>query len=453
MRTVRLPGVADKDVASAIELQLDTLHPWDEEAIEWSWWRVSLSELVVGIARQSTLSRYETLFSEAGIPMAGATFSSAVIHAALRLQHAAPKSVFCYMLPGNGRIEVYGESEARPCYSAEYALSTERALAVARAELRLPPEYVAAELGEALTAPPSISPLAFAAALAASAPLSVRFANLLPAARRASHSRTQYVIPIALAALVAIGLVTVFVLFPVITERRYVRDLTAEQNRLAPIALRVQSIDKTLAAHRARIAALDDFRRRPQADLDVLNELVRILPEKVWTDSIEIFPDSIVIGGEADQAEPLLKLLESSPLFQKSRVCHVGNAQRRRGRVPDQGHAPRARGKEHTVSLSSRDRRAADGASWSCCDLGAFPVRDLPDSAVLPLLRARRRFAELRATAAAPRAAAPNCRGPAGARSSPQTNRCRFGGSGTWHYSGRHMLPKLRLNWFYRRAG
>jgi hypothetical protein len=184
VRTARLPGVAEKDVASAIELQLDTLHPWDEEAIEWSWWRVSVSDVVVGIVRQSTLSRYETLFSEAGIPMAGATFSSAVIHAALRLQHAAPKSVFCYILTGKGRIEVYGESEARPCYSAEYALSTERALAVARAELRLPPEHVAVELGEALTAPTAISPLAFAAALAASAPLSVRFANLLPVADR-----------------------------------------------------------------------------------------------------------------------------------------------------------------------------------------------------------------------------------------------------------------------------
>ena len=100
VRTVRLAGVADKDTASAIELQLDTLHPWDEEPIEWSWWRVSANDVVVGIVRQSTLSHYETLFSEAGIPMAAATFSSAVIYAALRLQHAAPASIFCYTCPG-----------------------------------------------------------------------------------------------------------------------------------------------------------------------------------------------------------------------------------------------------------------------------------------------------------------------------------------------------------------
>jgi len=316
VRTVRLAGVAEKDAASAIELQLDTLHPWDEEPIEWSWWRVSPMDVVVGIVRQSTLSHYETLFAEAGIPLAAATFSSAVIYAALRVQASTPGSVFCYTTLAPGRIEVYGESEAKPCYSAGFALPAERALSVARAELRLPQDRPATELSQTLSAP--VSPIAWAAALAASAPFSIGFANLLPAARRASHSRTRYLIPIVLAALSVIGLLAVFVLFPLINERRYTKDLTAEELRLEKPAFRVQAIDKTLAAHRARIAALDDFRRRPQADLDVLNELVRILPEQVWTSSIEIYPDSLVLAGEAEQAAPLLKLLDSSPLFEKS---------------------------------------------------------------------------------------------------------------------------------------
>jgi Tfp pilus assembly protein PilN len=322
VRTVRLAGVAEKDTAAAIGLQLDALHPWDEEAIEWSWWRVSPADVVVGIVRQSTLSQYETLFSEAGIPMAAATFSSAVIYAALRLQQAAPASIFFYVSPAPGRTEVYGESEAKPCYSASFALSPERALALARAELRLPQDQEVQDLSSGLAVPRAdgalVSPLAYAAALAASAPLSIRFANLLPAERRASHSRTRYLFPITLAVLVVLGLLTVFVAFPFFNERRLVRDLTAEQNRIAPAALRVQAIDKILQTNRARIAALDDFRRRPQADLDVLNELVRLLPEQVWTNSIEIYPDSVVIAGEAAQAPPLLKLLDSSPLFEKS---------------------------------------------------------------------------------------------------------------------------------------
>ena len=63
---------------------------------------------------------------------------------------------------------------------------------------------------------------------------------------------------------------------------------------------------------------LDEIRRRPQADLEVLNELTRLLQPPVWTTSVEIFPDTVVISGEADQAAPLLKLLDSSPLFQNS---------------------------------------------------------------------------------------------------------------------------------------
>lgn len=353
VRTLHLAGVAEKDTAAAIELQLDTLHPWDDEPVNWAWWRVAPADVVVGIVRQSTLEQYETLFAEAGIPMAAATFSSAVIHAALRLQSAAPASVFCYVASGagaNAGLEVYGESPARPCYSAEFSMAAGRALTLARAELRLPPEQAAVELEKLLPVRPrtdgAVSAIACAAALASSAPLAVRIANLLPAERRSSHSRTRFLVPVALGTLVVAGFLGVFVLFPLVNEHRFVNDLTAEQRRLQPAALRAQAIDKALATHRARIAALDDFRRRPQADLDVLNELVRLLPNTVWTSSIEIFPDSVVIAGEADQAAPLLKLLDSSPLFQNSEfvmsVTHNGQADQFRIKTVRRGRAGRS---------------------------------------------------------------------------------------------------------------
>jgi hypothetical protein len=324
VRTVRLAGVAEKDIASAIELQLDTIHPWEDEPVEWAWWRVTPADVVVGVVRQSVLSHYETLFSEAGIPMAAATFSSAVIYSALRLrqrpsQQGAPASIFCHISPTPGRLEVYGESEARPCYSAGFTLAPERALAVARAELRIAPDQPALELQQVLPEASGVSPLAAAAALAASAPLLLRFANLLPAERRASHDRARYLLPVILGALLVAGLLGVFVVFPLINNHRYTTDLTAEFNRLQTPALRVQSIDQQLTAHRARIAALDDFRKRPQADLDVMNELVRILPQDVWTNVIEIYPDRVVLAGEANQAAPLLKLLDGSPLFENSK--------------------------------------------------------------------------------------------------------------------------------------
>lgn len=346
VRTVRLTGVAEKDIASAIELQLDTIHPWEDEPVEWAWWRVTPADVVVGVVRQSVLSHYETLFSEAGVPLAAATFSSAVIYAALRLRQGTPASFFCYLSPTPGRVEIYGESEARPCYSAGFTLAPERALAVARAELRIAPDRPALELSQALPESAGASPLAAAAALAASAPMLLRFANLLPAERRASHDRARYLLPVILGVLLAIALLGVFVAFPLINDHRYTADLTAEFNRLQRPALRVQSIDKQLTAHRARIAALDEFRKRPQADLDLMNELVRILPAQVWTSSVEISPDSVMLTGEADQAAPLLKLLDSSPLFEKSEfvtsVTRAGTVDQFRIKTMRRGRAGRS---------------------------------------------------------------------------------------------------------------
>ena len=74
--------------------------------------------MIVGLARKELLDSYETLFAEAGIPIAAVTFSPAVIHSALRIWSVAPASLLCFDTdasnPGeDGRIEMYGESESR----------------------------------------------------------------------------------------------------------------------------------------------------------------------------------------------------------------------------------------------------------------------------------------------------------------------------------------------------
>jgi Tfp pilus assembly protein PilN len=322
VRTVNLPGVPDKDVPGAIDLQIDTLHPWGDEEIVWGWSRAGVDSVLVGLARKELLDSWETLFAEAGILIAAATFSSAAIHAALRIWSAAPASFFCFTTGEGGRTEIYGESESRSLYSAEFAMPLERALNIARAELRLPPDRAASMLSEVLPVPEGNitppSPLAWAAALAGSAPRVTRFANLLPPERRASHDRMHYRLPAFLGSILIFALVGVFLIYPAIEQRRYRSDLDAAARKLQPAALRAQTLERKTASDRRNIAALDDFRGRPQADLDALNELTRLLPPQVWTNAIEIYPDSIVLSGEADQAAALLKILDSSPLFQNS---------------------------------------------------------------------------------------------------------------------------------------
>jgi len=318
-RTLRLPGVADKDIAAAIELQIETLHPYADEEISWAWARAGRDTVLIGLVRKAVLDAYETLFSEAGIRLAAVTFSSAAIHAALRIWSAAPASLLCFSDDGSGRTEVYGESEAKPLYSAEFSFTAERALSVARSELRLPPNFLARPLREELpAAPKNSSPLAYAAALSGSAPFTTKRVNFLPRERRASSARRQYFLPGILGALALIGGLAAFLIVPALEQRRYLDALNNEIHRLDPAAARAQALEQRIAAGRARIGTLDEFRRRTQADLDVLNELTRILPPKTWTNSIEIYPDNVVIAGETEQAGPLLKLLDSSPLFQNS---------------------------------------------------------------------------------------------------------------------------------------
>jgi hypothetical protein len=319
VRTLQFTGVADKDIPAAIELQVETLHPYGDEEVAWAWERVGRDCVFVGLIRKALLDSYETLFSEAGIGLAAVSFSSAVIHAAMRIWSAAPASILCFSTDERGRTEIYGESEARPVYSAEFSIAPERALSVARAELRLPPDYPARPLEDIWRwAGERPAPLPFAAALAGSAPLVAKVANLLPRERRASSARRQYLLPAILATLLVAGALAAFVIVPALEQRKYLAELNAEIHKLEPPAARAQLLEKRIGADRVRIGSLDDLRRRTQADLDVLNELTRLLAAPTWTSSIEIYPDNVVISGETDHALPLLKLLDSSPLFQDS---------------------------------------------------------------------------------------------------------------------------------------
>ena len=328
VRALPLAGVPDKDIAGAIDLQIDTLHPWEGEEVALGWTRVAASTVLTGIVRRAVLTAWETLFSEAGIGVAAVTFSAAAIHSALRLRGAAPASILLYSETGP-RLEVYGESEARPLYSAEFNTAPERALAIARAELRLPDDTKAAPLGEALGASGDAGGLAWAAGLVSAAPLTARVANLIPAERRSSHSRVQYAVPVGLGVLLAAAMVTVFLILPAIDQRRTAAALNAEARRLEPVATRAQNLERMIGAARTRTGALADFRARTQADLDVLNELTHTLQPPVWTNQIDILADSVTIAGEAEQAAPLLRLLDSSPLFQNSEfvLSVVRNAQ------------------------------------------------------------------------------------------------------------------------------
>jgi Tfp pilus assembly protein PilN len=329
VRLLHLPGVARKDLEAAIRLQVDTLHPFAEDDVYFGWSLLGKTgHVLIGIARRETVQHYSSLFAEAGIKIAGFTFSASAIYSALRLI-TVPPAGFVAVHSGDGEVEVYGESEARPLFSATFSVAPERAASLARAELRLP-ETEVLPLSTVLPRPaffpdhydPSsgaLEPnvLSYATGLAGACPWLSLQTNLLPPELRRASSRLRLIPTFALAGILAVLLILLAVQSSW-ADKRYLGVLQHEIDRFDPIARRVEGLDKQISAVRSRTQALDDFRRRAKQDMDALNEITKLIPAPGWVASLDLDRTTVQLGGEAEQAATLLKIIDSSPLFEKS---------------------------------------------------------------------------------------------------------------------------------------
>jgi hypothetical protein len=328
LRQLALPGVGDKDLDSAIRFQLDGLHPYAEDEVISSWARLPGTQTVlIAIARRADVDRYATAFSEAGVKMGGFTCSAAAIYSSLRLSGQTPATPILASEDSDGAIELYGESPAHPVFSARFDASEQStAAALARAELRIvAPEGSDASpvaepkpLGSLFSTGIAGGPaLPYCAALASACPRLSLPLNLLPAARRDLSSRAVWVPAVVLAVLVAMLAATLFAL-PPYQDHRYERSLQSEIAKVDLGARRAAAIEREVDTMRSRTVLLDDFRRRSKADMDVLGEMTRILGPQVWLNLLDLTRTQIFIAGEADQAAPLLKLIDGSPFFEAS---------------------------------------------------------------------------------------------------------------------------------------
>jgi hypothetical protein len=145
VRQLSLPGVASKDLPAAIGFQLDSLHPYTEEDAAFTWSKLgSTGAILLGITRRQVIEHYSNLFSEAGIKIATLTFSAAALYCALRLlSQPSPDGLLAFR-EFDGGLEIYGESPARPVFSAVFDANPARARALAASELRLSPDVVPA---------------------------------------------------------------------------------------------------------------------------------------------------------------------------------------------------------------------------------------------------------------------------------------------------------------------
>ena len=324
VRQVPMPGVSDRNLASALKFQIDSLHPWPEDEAAWDYARAGRTDTVlVGITRRSTLEEYATLFAEAGVKIARFTFSAAAIRPALRLYGAPPEGFLAWAQ--NGELELYGESPSRPMFSASFEQQPQLAVASALSELRLDPagdpvpiesllpQPAAAPAGTAL----SRSARTYAAALTSACPWLALRLNLLPEEKRQASSRALYFPTIALAALIVITAGALFA-YGAIEERRYLETLQSQIRQITPRANQAARLDKQILETRRRADAIDNFRLRSKEDMDALNETTRVLAPPGFLSSMNMSRQSVEMSGHADQAAGLLKLLDGTGKLQNS---------------------------------------------------------------------------------------------------------------------------------------
>ncbi len=329
VRQVSFPGVAAKDMEGAIRLQVDALHPYGAEEVQWGWSLLAPGSALVGVARRSTVDRYVQLFTEAGILVSNFTFPASAIHAAVRLDGIAGRADGFVALGRSAAdaVEAYGESPQRPVFSAEFHLPPERAAALALSELRLPPETVPQPLEEVLPKPEpgpaakdlSRNALAYATALAGACPRLAPSANVLPPEQRRFSSRAMF-IPTATLAVLLLAALGTGVVYSRVAQRDYLARLNAEISRLQPSVARAAALDRETDHAHARAAWLDQFRARTRQDLDVLNQLTNLIAPPAWTNTVDITRDTTRFQGEAPQAAPLWKIIDGSRLFKASKL-------------------------------------------------------------------------------------------------------------------------------------
>ena len=333
LRLVSLPGLSDEDTSAAIGLQADTLHPWgDGEEVAIDFQRLDASTLcAVALARKQTIDDYTAMFAEAGVKLAGFSLLASAVYRASRIYSAAPAlprlALAGYAAGADSNVEVYGESEAKPLFSAKFAAADDRAIALSSAEMRidlpekvpdifhlLPATESAPEQADLSDQARSLRAPAYSAALAAASLHLGEPLNLLPGALRRGTSKALYVPTLALCALLAAALAGM-ALEGRILERRHMERLKAEITRLEPAAKRLEAADRDTAAMAERIHLIDSFRKRSQADLDALKEVNQLLPAPAFVQQLVIDAGTVSVAGEADQAEGLLKKFDESPLF------------------------------------------------------------------------------------------------------------------------------------------
>ncbi|MGC2657291.1 MAG: PilN domain-containing protein [Bryobacteraceae bacterium] len=328
VRVLSLPPIKSSEMDSAVRYQTESLHPYAEDEAAYSWTRLAKpTDVLVAITRRETVDHLSALFAEAGISVACFTVTAAALYSAVRFIKAPAEPEFAAIESAAGGMEVYGESRSRAVFSAFENGPVSRMEILTRAELRLDPSLAFTPLRALLpTVDGSTGELdgseyqssrCYAAALCAAVPMLALRVNLLPKELRDTSSRLLFVPTVVLAA-VLVGCLVALALEGRWEQMNYSEKLQAQIKQLEPAAQQARLLEGRTRKAAAETQEIDSFRLRSKADLDVLDQVSRILAPPGFLSSLDLTRSNAQLAGEAPSAVGLLRALDASPYFHNS---------------------------------------------------------------------------------------------------------------------------------------
>lgn len=120
-----------------------------------------------------------------------------------------------------------------------------------------------------------------------------------------------------LALIVVLGVV--FLVNGAIRERRALADLTAKLDQVKTEAAKVEQLKGEVGVLAGQIAALQTVDQEETRKLDILRELIQVLPKGVTLTLFSVDKREVRIGGAiSGSASDLISILEQSPLFENA---------------------------------------------------------------------------------------------------------------------------------------
>jgi len=307
LRILTLPAEAQSTLDKAVEYQVDSLHPFEEGGVDYSYSLLARDadggrlHVVVVMVEKGIAASYYEWFSQAGIPISGFTTSAAVLYG-LALESAP---VFIVSRQGE-TAEILAVAGNANILSREVHLAAlDRELQLCRSEMRLPDEADVRTIEQ-----PDV---AYAAGLTAlvTRPFAI---NLLPESRRVYESPWAHAVTYALAGVVALMLLAVGARGP-LQDYLYLRHVNDEIRLLESKVKYIQKLEGKEGRQLTRLTTLAALRGRTPARIRTLSELTRVLPATVYLSDADIGDEVVTIAGWADSASGLLATLGTSPQF------------------------------------------------------------------------------------------------------------------------------------------